>query len=154
QLLEARLGIEIHNAGINGDTLEGMLLRLETDVLPYHPRICIVMGGTNDVFTGFGLQSLQETVQTLDQALRENDVIPVHGLPVPILLSNLAPPLAEYRAWLSGWAENCIPFDAALTDPDGRILAGRLPDGVHPDDDGYELIDRKSTRLNSSHVKS
>jgi lysophospholipase L1-like esterase len=44
----AATGIAIINAGVSGDTTEGALARLDTDVLAHDPRIVIIGLGGND----------------------------------------------------------------------------------------------------------
>ncbi len=47
-LLAARTGHRVINAGVDGDTTEGALLRLDRDVLAHHPDRVFIMLGAND----------------------------------------------------------------------------------------------------------
>ena len=42
-------GLHVANRGISGDTSRGVLVRLEEDVLVLHPKVIILLIGTNDL---------------------------------------------------------------------------------------------------------
>jgi hypothetical protein len=48
--LSSMLGMEVVHAGVNGDTTERALWRLEEDVLSYGPRLVVIELGGNDFF--------------------------------------------------------------------------------------------------------
>jgi acyl-CoA thioesterase-1 len=54
--------VQVANAGIPGDTLRGMLARLDRDV-PQGTRLVIVQGGFNDVILGSSAASLKASVE-------------------------------------------------------------------------------------------
>jgi len=138
-LLEEQLGVEILNAGINGDTLEGMLSRLDQDVLVHRPDVCIVMGGSNDAFMGYGIEDMREIVLEIKSRLERNRIRVFFGIPVPALFGELEERLRPFRDWLREQMPDCIPFDAVFLE-EGRIRGELLFDGVHPSREGRRLM--------------
>ena len=49
ELLREQTGDEWINAGVCGDTSTGILVRLQTEVLPQRPDEVLLMGGDNDI---------------------------------------------------------------------------------------------------------
>ncbi len=62
--LEQQLGIPIYNAGNRGDQTKDLLLRIESDVAVYNPKIVIVVIGGNDAVR---LTSEEEVLGNLEQ---------------------------------------------------------------------------------------
>jgi lysophospholipase L1-like esterase len=54
--------VQVANAGITGDTLRGMLARLDRDV-PQGTRLVIVQGGYNDVLAGSSAATLAASIE-------------------------------------------------------------------------------------------
>ena len=125
--------------GINGDTLEGMQYRLQTDVIDYHPDICIVMGGSNDSFMGYEPEEMQEIAREIKERLEENRIRAIFGIPIPMMLEETEAKLQKFRVWLREWTSDHIPFDEAFI-ASGKIRNGLLIDGVHPSHEGYRLM--------------
>lgn len=44
----------IRNAGVSGNTTAQMAARVTADVVAYNPKVCLVLGGTNDAAAGTG----------------------------------------------------------------------------------------------------
>ena len=80
-LLAARDGdlTFLHNAAVPGDTTTQMLARLRRDVLAYHPDVLFVMGGTNDVGSGY---SVATTVGNLRKIV---EIAKARGIEVVLL---------------------------------------------------------------------
>lgn len=51
-LLQEKMGHEVMNFGISGDTTAGMLARFNAHVLPEKPQVLILIGGSNDLLMG------------------------------------------------------------------------------------------------------
>lgn len=138
ELVAERLEVEVLNFGVSGDTLDGMLARLETQVLPARPDYCIVMGGANDAFMGDDAETLLDGATRLADRLESRSVAFAFGLTPPVLLDSLEHTLARYRTGLRERGYPCIDFASVFYDPQsrGRVLANLLPDGVHPSWEG------------------
>ena len=140
ELLAKELSLNVHNAGINGDTLEGMLFRLESDVLAYAPDICILMGGSNDVAQGYPLKEMQANATKIKERLEQASIRVLFGVPIPIaVMPAFETQLQAYRTWLDKIADHKIPFHECFLQ-EGQIRRGLLSDGVHPTYQGYQLM--------------
>ena len=138
-LCRERLGQEMVNAGVTGDTTGGMLARFQTEVLPHQPTHLFVMGGANDIFlSGETAGARANLGAILYQALCRG-MTPVVGLPSPILPMVILSPwgqlfyftqataqMDELCAWLEHFARS---FGIAVVD--FRDVFGLPPDGTY-----------------------
>lgn len=139
------LGVQILNQGINGDNLSHMLKRLTRDVLDLKPEICIVMGGTNDVYQGVDLENLKVDYEKITEKILEEKILPLVALPPPIKDSALEKKMAKYRTWLKKHAKSyslkILDFYSPFMDKKKkRTLPGTLEDGFHPSSKGYRAM--------------
>lgn len=134
-IVAARLSVPILNFGLNGDTLPGMLARLEEQVLREKPDYILVMGGANDAFGGDSAADLLASARQIEKRLQAENIPFAWGLTPPVLLPALEQVLEHYRASLRESAQPCIDFPSAFY-RDGKLRAGLLPDGVHPSEEG------------------
>ena len=128
------------NQGINGDTFEGILYRLNHDVVAEAPLYCIITAGINDVFMGFSLESLQNTVKKIVRNLKERNIIPILGIPINIMVIELDHVLNSFQEWLKAYAqENSIHYI------DFRGMdSSDFCDDVHPNSKGYKKMSEKA----------
>lgn len=83
-LLAKKLGIEVINSGISGDTTGGMLARFQTMVLDHQPSHVIIMGGTNDLSYDLPNNLIFSNITAMIRLARHNNILPVVGIPVPV----------------------------------------------------------------------
>lgn len=133
-VLQKRLGVEMVNKGISGDTSKQGLERLQKDVLDLKPALVIVELGGNDFMQKV---PVEETFANLDQIISR-----VQAQQTPVLLigvqsnlfGNKAAPyyrrLADQRH--TGLVANAL--GSILTQPDLKS------DAIHPNDKGYEVM--------------
>jgi acyl-CoA thioesterase-1 len=129
-----RLGIAVMNAGVNGDTTEGAMARLDDDVLSRDPRIVLVGLGGNDFLQSVPIATTEANLRTIVRRSREAGAMVV-------LLGFRFPSLnADYDAMYTRVAKD----EKALLVP--RMLKGILndpslkSDEIHPNARGYELM--------------
>lgn len=139
EVVQKTLGLEIINAGINGDTLQGMAIRLKKDVLSKSPDICIVLGGTNDAYLGYDLVQMKNNIMEIIRTLEGEGAIPVIGIPIPILYPSCEDVLQAFREWIQVVCPYFIPFQKAFYKGE-RLLLNLIPDGVHPNQEGYRAM--------------
>ena len=143
--LARELNCEVINQGVNGDYTAGMRSRFVQDVLRFMPSHVLIMGGGNDAAVQMRRESVQANFTAMIEMSRENGIIPVLGLPIPILLPEEEQFLAEYREWQRSYAEDEKIF---LIDFYGPVLAqleaGQrrkiYVDWGHPSREGYALM--------------
>lgn len=132
--LSSLLDMPVINAGVSGDTTDGALARVESDVLANDPRIVIVGLGGNDFLRGVGIASTEANLRAIVKEIQR-------GGAMVVLLGFRFPSLgASYEAMYERVAEEegCLfvpdVLDDILIDP------ALKSDQIHPNGRGYKLI--------------
>ena len=132
--LSAMLEVPIVNAGVNGETSEGALERLDRDVLQRDPRIVIVGLGGNDYLRGVSIKATEANLRAIVSRTRDaGAMVVLLGFRFPSLQAN-------YGAMFERVAEEekClfVPdlLDGILSDPALRS------DAIHPNARGYAIM--------------
>lgn len=132
ELLAARLGAEVINAGVSGDTAEQGLARVD-DVLAQEPWMVIVELGGNDILR-------QVPPERTEAALRQILDRLVSARVVPVLVAVDAPLGASYQGIYGRLADE---YKAPLVDDAiGDILRDRSlkADMIHPNAEGQKVL--------------
>ncbi len=138
--------VHVENHGIDGDTLQGMIYRLERLARSTSKSTYIsIMGSTNDILMGRNSTYCFEKMKHLIQLIREKGGTPIVGKPPQIDgdLDGINIVLLEYVNQLRHYCERqsitYIDFYQAIEDTtkDGTIaFAGE----VHPNRLGHEVM--------------
>lgn len=131
-VLAARLGEEVINAGVPGDTTEGALARLD-QVLAEDPWLVIVELGGNDRLRQVPPERTEAALRTILQRLLAAHV-------VPVLVEFDAPFSGSYNAIYGRLAdEYSVPM---VEDVLGEILVDPAlkSDPIHPNTRGHEML--------------
>jgi lysophospholipase L1-like esterase len=64
-LVENRLGIEMINSGIGGDTSGGLLGRFYADAIQHRPDMIIIVAGTNDLWWDLEINTIQANIYAM-----------------------------------------------------------------------------------------
>lgn len=156
-LVSIETGIQIVNRGVSGETLEEMYYRLENDVIKEKPEICIIMGGTNDVFFGNTPDEMMSIIEQMAGELKRRKIIAVVGLPIPLTPGASEEKLKALRKKLQDSQLLTIDFalDFSRAKKEFRKL---LPDGIHPADEGKrimaERLKKELPRIVSAYAES
>ena len=135
--LSELLGREVINAGMNGDTTEAALRRLDADVLRHDPLLVIVLLGGND-FLRKGPK--ETTFQNLEEIVKH---IESHGAMV-ILVGVQGGLFGD--AYRSDYQKIAKEFHTAFIPNilQGIFTDARLKsDSIHPNDAGYERMTQR-----------
>ena len=139
--------------GISGQTTPQMVLRMMSDVVALKPRYLHIMGATNDVAGNTGPMTLAQTFDNFRMmvAIAQTNRIQV-------LLASVPPadhfpwrpavetvrPIRAINARLRDYAKAAgatwIDYWPVLADEKGAMKPGLATDGVHPTDQGYNLM--------------
>ncbi len=149
---ETYSSVPVKNLGYSGDTTAALLDRFERDVLPFSPRVLVIMGGVND-YRGSTYGS--ETVAHLEALRAKCDmygIIPVFATVTPInpelilRYGQIEAPPADWkihRDYINHWIMEqpyAVDVASALEDGRGWLDARYTTDGLHPDGFGkYEI---------------
>lgn len=148
---ETYSAVPIKNLARSGDTTQQMLDRFDNDVLPFKPRVLVIMGGVNDIRAGASAEAVIKTLSALRDKCLANDITPVF-----CTLTSMNPELIRKRGifltdgdWraareqLNFWIKTTPYFiDATeiLTDEFGYLRAEFTPDGLHPALRGKKIL--------------
>lgn len=149
---ETYSSVPVKNLGLSGDTTEQMLLRFEREVLPFQPKILVIMGGVNDFR---GETKGWETVQNL-KAIRDkcesHGIIPVLVTATPINPEVIAlrgmgemprPDWVDRQRYVNRWIMSqkyAVDIASMLADGNGYFKVGYTTDGIHPDYEAKKYI--------------
>lgn len=142
------------NCGISGDTSVGMLVRLQTQVLPQKPDAVLWMGGSNDLIITSSSDSAKNSLMAMIHQCGEWGVVPIVGIPLAIRsvpdrwiavcdLPKVCEGSGEYVRWLRnfvvGIPQRYVDFDAAFRAV-GNGPELYLEDGLHPSELGQRIM--------------
>jgi lysophospholipase L1-like esterase len=145
------------NRGIDGQTTPEMLVRFRQDVIDLHPKVLVVLAGTNDIAGVTGRASnedIESNYASMAELARAHGIRTVFASVLPV--NNYAPDSAESFALrprarilaLNKWLKNycaknaCVYLDyfTALVDDRAMLKRALSDDGLHPNDDGYKIM--------------
>ena len=141
---------KIKNIGRSGDTTAQMIERFENDVLPFQPKILIIMGGVNDIRIGLTAEEVISNLKILREKCKANDIVPVFCTLTPMneeIMTRRGIPFEKSwkveRKKINDWilkTEFPINVLERLEDENGELRAELTPDGLHPDLRGKKFI--------------
>jgi len=142
------------NRGISGQTTPQMVLRFRPDVIDLHPKVVVILAGTNDIAGNTGPESLEEiegNLMTMAELAKANKIKVVLASVMPVCdyirpQTARRPPekIIALNAWIQNYAKLhklvYLDYYSALID-DQKMLKKELTyDGLHPNDAGYDVI--------------
>jgi lysophospholipase L1-like esterase len=144
---------DVLDRGIGGQTTEQMLVRVQADVLDLHPAVVHIMAGTNDVAGNRGpttVAQIESNLQSLIDQSRHAHIRVVIGSIPPAARFSWSPvehvpdTIRTINAWLRNYADHnglvYVDYYSALADAEGGLRHEYSEDGVHPNLDGYAVM--------------
>jgi acyl-CoA thioesterase I len=145
------------NRGIDGQTTPQMLVRFRQDVIDVHPKVVVVLAGTNDIAGVTGparnedieanYASMAELAQAHGIRMVFASVLPVHNYTQDAKESFALRPRKRILAlneWLKDYcAKNrlvYLDYFSALVDDRGMLKRELADDGLHPTNAGYKIM--------------
>jgi lysophospholipase L1-like esterase len=139
--------------GISGQTTPQMLLRFRQDVIALHPKVVVILGGTNDIAGNTGpstLEMIEDNLASMTELAKANgirvvlaSVLPVFDYPWRRGLEP-APKIVALNAWMKAYAAKSgavyADFHTPMADEQQGMRAGLSSDGVHPNAAGYAIM--------------
>lgn len=133
----------IKNIGRSGDTTAMMIERFERDVLPFSPKVLLIMGGVNDIREGKTADEVIANLKVLRDKCLANDIVPVLCTITPMnteIMIKRGIPLANRdwrfeRAKINKWImqdKYSIDCTGGLENHASDLRAGFTTDGLHP----------------------
>jgi lysophospholipase L1-like esterase len=139
------------NRGIAGQTTPQMLIRFRPDAIALHPKIVILLAGTNDIAGNTGrttIEQIQSNLTSIVELAKYHEIrmILASLLPVNELLA-ITRPLKKIQTlndWIQQYcAENdCVYLDyhSHMVDDRGFLPSHLSADGLHPNEAGYKIM--------------
>jgi len=145
------------NRGISGQTTSQMLVRLRQDVIDLHPKVVVILAGTNDIAGNTGpisLEGIQENMASITELARAHNIAVVWASVTPVnnyttrsqdFFATRSPSkIVELNRWLKQYcaANHLVYLDyfSAMVDKDGLLRRDLAEDGLHPNGAGYAIM--------------
>lgn len=149
------------NRGIGGQTTPQMLVRFRPDVIELKPKVVVILAGTNDISGNTGPMKLEQTganIASMAQLATTNNIKVVISSVLPVsdtvkkqngefYFQTKSRPPAKIRAmndWLKKYAADngytYLDYYSATVDANGFIKDGITFDGLHPNKEGYAIM--------------
>ncbi len=94
----------IRNAAIGGQTSAQMLSRINSDVISYSPRYCVLDAGTNDIGNAVAFATWRDNMKSMIGLLQDANIIPIM-MTLPASNTHAATH-ALWNNWIRTWCAN------------------------------------------------
>ena len=145
------------NRGIGGQTTPQMLVRFRQDVLDLHPKVVVILAGTNDIAGNTGPmrnEDIEANYRSMAELARAHGIRVVFSSVMPVhnytdsskeLFAQRPPArILALNEWLKKYcAENKIlylDYFSAVVDDKGLLKKELADDGLHPNAAGYKIM--------------
>jgi lysophospholipase L1-like esterase len=132
------------NLGHSGDTSEAMVARFEEDVLPFHPRFLIILGGSNSLRGGIPAEKVIADLENIRDKCIANAIRPIFLTLPPINPASIHKVFGEDT--VEDWRQEFdtvnafireqqyyIDIEPFLCDDQRQLPVQYGVDGLHPD---------------------
>jgi len=140
--------------GISGQTTPQMLVRFRDDVINLNPSAVVILAGTNDIAGNTGPTTVEKifgNIVSMAELAKANkikvifcSVLPVYEYPWSPGLEP-AGKILKLNGMLQAYCKEnklvYVDFHSALADEKMGMKAEYSPDGVHPNLEGYKVMD-------------
>ena len=146
--------------GISGQTTPQMLVRFRADVIALHPRVVVILAGTNDLAGNTGpmtLEAIEDNLISMAELAKTNSikVVLASVLPIsdyeqrdgkPIIRTTQRPPekIKALNEWMKAYAAQnkltYLDYYSAMIDEKGFLKDELSEDGLHPNAKGYAIM--------------
>jgi lysophospholipase L1-like esterase len=157
------------NRGIGGQTTPQMLVRFRQDVIELHPKVVVILAGTNDIAGNTGpmrLEDIEANYTSLAELARAHDIKVIYSSVLPVhndtpqsqdFFAQRSPQkILELNRWLKNYCAaslssssddksssgGCLYLDyfSAMVDGKGLMKKELADDGLHPNAAGYKIM--------------
>jgi len=135
----------IVNAGVNGDSTDGMSQRFAQDVAAERPDYVIVWAGLNDLFEGRSPPEVFESIVELYERCHDIDASPIGCTLTPVdEPEHVNEAIVTLNRLIKGHCLeegiSLVDLYGATTDASGRLRRELSNDGAHLTTEGYRLV--------------
>ncbi|MGB6545589.1 MAG: SGNH/GDSL hydrolase family protein [Candidatus Acidiferrales bacterium] len=141
--------------GISGQTTPQMLVRFRADVIALHPKVVVILAGTNDISSNTGPETLEEIegyLTSMAELARVNGIrvvlaslTPVTDAIMPQTVRRPPEKIVALNVWIKSYAEShhiiYLDYYSAMLDDKQMLRQDLTRDGLHPNDAGYAIME-------------
>ncbi len=140
--------------GISGQTTPQMLVRFRDDVINLNPSAVVILAGTNDIAGNSGPTTVEKifgNIVSMAELAKSNKIKVILCSVLPVYEYSWSPGLEpagkimKLNAMLQAYCKEnklvYVDFHSALADEKMGMKAEYSPDGVHPNLEGYKVMD-------------
>ena len=146
------------NRGIGGQTTPQMLVRFRQDVIDLHPKVVVILAGTNDIAGNTGpmrLEDIEANYASFADLARASHIFVIFSSVLPVhnytpqsqnLFAQRSPEkVLELNRWLKNYVAShsgCLYLDyfKAMVDEKGLLKRDLADDGLHPNAAGFKIM--------------
>jgi lysophospholipase L1-like esterase len=145
------------NRGIGGQTTPQMLVRFRQDVIDLHPKVVVILAGTNDIAGNTGpmrLEDIEENYASMAELARDHDVRVIYSSVLPVhnytekakdfFAQRSQEKILALNRWLENYCESnrllYLDYFSAVVDDKGLLKKDLSDDGLHPNAAGYKVM--------------
>ena len=156
------------NRGIGGQTTPQMLIRFKQDVVDLMPTVVVILAGTNDIAGNTGPSNVK---MITDNIFSMATLATAHGIQVvlssvlPVYKYEWSPEIVDppstidaINECLKEYAESndlyYLDYFSEMVDDRRGLKKEFTPDGVHPNEKGYELMSAIAEKILESILDS
>ena len=143
------------NRGIGGQTTPQMLLRFRQDVIDLHPKVVVLLAGTNDIAGNTGpmtLEQIHDNILSMVELAKANSIKPIVCSVLPAVDYPWRPgkepniKIPELNTMLKAMAESqnvmYLDYFSEMADDRNGLPSKLTTDEVHVTKAGYEIMER------------
>ena len=142
------------NRGIGGQTTPQMLIRFKQDVVDLMPTVVVILAGTNDIAGNTGpsnVKMITDNIFSMATIATANDIQVVLSSVLPVFRYEWSPEIVDPPSTIDAVNECLKEFSESngfyyldyfseMVDNRNGLKKEFTPDGVHPNEKGYELM--------------
>jgi lysophospholipase L1-like esterase len=145
------------NRGIGGQTTPQMLVRFQQDVIALHPKVVVILAGTNDIAGNTGPmknEDIEADYASFAELARANNIKVVYSSVLPVhnyterskdFFAQRPPArILALNEWLKDYCakNNIVYLDyfSAMVDDKGLLKKDLADDGLHPNAAGFKIM--------------
>lgn len=143
--------------GISGEETGNMLLRFRQDVIDIHASTVVILAGINDIAVNMGGPYREDVtyaniLSMIDLAWQNGirpvvcSVLPSYRLRWRTEVTDCFEKVCSLNARLKAYCERhgvtYVDYASVMAGPDGRVRDGITSDTVHPNADGYAIMEK------------
>jgi len=142
------------NRGIGGQTTPQMLIRFKQDVVDLRPALVVILAGTNDIAGNTGpanVKMITDNIFSMATIATAHEIQVVLSSVLPVYIYEWSPEIIDPPSTIDAVNERLkehaasngieyLDYFSEMVDDRKGLKKEYTPDGVHPNEKGYELM--------------